>query len=580
MTKRAQKEISLPPPGGIDYHQTAQLSALQVLSLAFSKDSPACFAVDEHDCNSRCSLASSADFPSCFRDFTENFMEHVLQIFEADGAYLEILVPALSKRIRLALGSCRGGEGVDSVFFRGMKEPVIIRNPRRSLRATALEREGWSPKTSSLLLVPIGSKEKAEGRLVLGKSGVRSPFKQRDLEEIRLFVNQLVMVSRTVSTQGLPEEAVNTFSVGLEDGAYVIHRSGRPVSVNAKGMALLGVNGKEEAIRALYRDPAFLNARSKDDVPLSPDQLPLARALRGESFSSVETIIRRPGEMRDAYLSLSGGSLKNKKGEVEKGIVLARDITESKQLERRLRMDLFNREERERARKIFFSHVSHEIKTPLNVIVGYTSLLLAERYGELPEKAKEALSRTQVNAKEMSQMIGDLLSLSKMEAGKTAVSPEEVNLVALLGGVVEDVRLLLEEKPVAVSIKTDPGLPQIKSDRAKLKEILLDLLSNAAKYTSEGSIEIIAKDFPEQRRVRIDVVDTGIGIQEADLSHLFEEFYRVEDSATKTAAGTGLGLAIVKIMVELLQGSVEVKSVYGKGSTFTIFFPYALSPSP
>ncbi len=158
--------------------------------------------------------------------------------------------------------------------------------------------------------------------------------------------------------------------------------------------------------------------------------------------------------------------------------------------------------------------------------------------------------------------------------------PEKIDLIPLLTAVAEDTRILLGEKPVAVSIRTDPGLPQIKSDPAKLKEVLLNLLSNAAKYTSEGSIEISAKDLPEQRRVRIDVVDTGIGIQEKDLSHLFEEFHRVEDPAMKTVPGTGLGLAIVKNMVGLLQGSVEIKSVYGRGSTFTVFFPYALRVSP
>src|SRR5581483_5665580 len=164
--------------------------------------------------------------------------------------------------------------------------------------------------------------------------------------------------------------------------------------------------------------------------------------------------------------------------------------------------------ERERGRKRFFSQISHEMKTPLNVIVGCTSLLLGGHYGELSEEAKEVLSRTKVNAKELSLMIGDLLSLSKIEEGKTAVSPEKVDLAPLLAGIVEDTRILLGEKPIAVSIRTDPGLPRIESDPAKLKEVLWNLLSNAAKYTSEGSIEISAKDLPEQRRVRIDVVDT------------------------------------------------------------------------
>jgi signal transduction histidine kinase len=142
--------------------------------------------------------------------------------------------------------------------------------------------------------------------------------------------------------------------------------------------------------------------------------------------------------------------------------------------------------------------------------------------------------------------------------------------------VVRDVVPLSNEKPIEFILTIEEDLPLIKSDRVKIKEIFLNLFSNAVKYTSEGSIKVFAKNLPEKRQIQIDVVDTGIGIRETDLSHLFEEFHRVDDPASKTVPGTGLGLAIVKMMVALLQGSVQVKSIYGKGSTFTVFLPYTL----
>lgn len=557
MTQQAQK-MKPPPHKGVDYHQAAQLSALRAFSVSFSSASPS----------------------SSFHLFSETFLEYVLQIFEADGAYLEFSLPAPSKKIRRAIGSLRNEEAWRKILFpRAKKFPLVHHGPPRSGKKTA-EQRGWDPKTSSLISTPIRWGNQNFGVLAIGKAGVPSFFRNTDFEELELFTHYLALASKKISLRKTREEAIQEFSENLEDGVYVVDRNGRALVVNPKGRALLGIHHKEEAIRGLYDDPVLLNIRTAGGAIPSPHQLPLARALRGETFSSVEYIIRRPGEKSDVHLSLSGGFLYNKKRKVAEGVLVAREITEFKRRERRLQTDLAEQREREQARTTFLSHVSHELKTPLNVIVGYTALLLEERYGPLPQKAKEALFRTHVNAKELGQMIGDLLTLSKLEATKMVVAVEKVDLGALLRDVLKDARSLSAEKPIKFLLKIDRNLPLIKSDPAKLKEIFLNLFSNAVKYTRKGSIQVLAKNLPEQRRVRVDVVDTGIGIQEADLSHLFEEFHRVEDPEMKHASGTGLGLAIVKNIARLLQGFVEVESVYGKGSTFTIFLPYALRKRP
>lgn len=556
MTQRAQKVK--PPRKGIDYHQAAQISALRAFSVSFSNASPS----------------------SSFRLFAETFLEYVLQIFEADGAYLEFAPPASSEKIRLTIGSLRDEAAWRKILFpRAKKFPLVHQGPPHSGKKTA-EQKGWDPKTSSLISTPIRWGNQNFGALAIGKAGVPSFFSETDLEELALFTHYLPLASKKISLLKTREEAIQEFSENLEDGIYVIDRNGRALVANPKGRALLGIHDKEEAIRGLYDDPVLLNIRTAGGAIPTPHQLPLARALRGETFSSVEYIIRRPGEESDVHLSLSGGFLYGKKREIAEGILVGREITEFKRRERRLQTDLAEQKEREQARTTFLSHVSHELKTPLNVIVGYTGLLLAERYGQLPEKAKEALSRTRVNAKELGQMINDLLTLSKLEATKMVVAVEAVDLGALLRDALKDARSLSAEKPIKFLLKIDRDLPLIKSDPAKLKEIFLNLFSNAVKYTQKGSIQVFAKNLPEQRRVRVDVVDTGIGIQEADLSHIFEEFHRAEDPGMRNIPGTGLGLAIVKNMARLLQGSVEVESVYEKGSTFTIFLPYALRKRP
>lgn len=541
MTQPAQKGPVPPAHRRVDYHQAAQLSALRALSLCFS-GSPS----------------------SYFRRFAETFLEYVLQVFEADGAYLEFSSPSSRERVCLAIGSFQGQEGW---------QKRLSSEGKGSGRIHHLQ-------TSSLLSKPICLEKRLLGMLALRKSKTASFFKECDLEEVEFFTHYFALASKKASVKKTREEAIQAFSENLEDGVYVVDRKGRAVVVNPKGKLLLGVHAIEEAVRGLYDDPILFNIRSGSGARLAPRQLPLARVFRGETFSAVEYLIRRPGEKGDVHLSLSGGFLRNKKGELAEGILLAREITESKHRERRLRSDLARQKERETARKAFLSHVSHELKTPLNVILGYTSLLLAGNYGELPKPAREALSRTSVNAKLLAQMITDLLTLSKMEAMKSVASLEKVDVGAILRDVVKDAGSLAKNRPVKLIMKIDSNLPLIKSDPAKLKEIFLNLFSNAVKYTTKGSIRILAKDLPEKRRVRVDVIDTGVGIQKEDLFRLFEEFHRVDDPATRTISGTGLGLSIVKMMVELLQGSVEVKSVYGKGSTFTVFLPYTLRTQP
>ncbi len=550
MKKPAQKaRLSYPE---VDFHQAAQLSALRALSLSFP------------------SGISSASF----REFSENFLEYVLQIFLADGAYLEFSSQFSSKKLRLAIGSCRATER--KMLFSKVTEQALIPHAQSHFGSEALKRAGWNPNTASLLFTPIHFEDSVHGVLALGKSGTPSFFKQTDIEEIALFTHYLALVSKIVSTKKTREEILQDFSENLEDGVFVIDRNGRPVVVNPKGLKLLGVPDKESAIHAFYDDPVLLDVRSRDNVPLQPRQLPLARVLRGETFSSVECVIRRPTDETDVHLALSGAFLYNKNEKIVEGVLLVREVTEAGHRERRLRKELFDQKEKQEIQTAFFNHVSHELKTPINAIMGYTSLMLKGSYGRLSEKVKGPLLRTHDNAKELTRMINDLLTLAKIEAEKITLSAAPVDLEILVRDMILDSHSLLDGKPVELAVKIDPELPSIRTDPDKLREVFINLFSNAVKYTFKGSIQIIVKNLPEQKRVRVDLVDTGIGIPAEDLPHLFEEFQRGEDPMLKNISGTGLGLSIVKKMTHLLQGSVEVKSVYGRGSTFTVLLPYTL----
>lgn len=543
-----------PSQREINHRQAAQLSALRALARVASSDSP-----------------------SRFQELAEDFLEYVLQIFQADGGSLEISFPSSAEKLRFAIGSCRiGAPGGEKFFWHKMREPTLIQEAARAVGIDSLKKGGWDPKTRSLIYLPIRNLNRTLGTLVLGKSASTSFFTEEDLQELNLFVHYLGLAFEKGLTKENAGEAIRSFAEILDDGIYVIDRNGRMNVVNPKGMALLGITREQEAIRGLYEDPLFLNVHSPDGTPLSADQLPLGRVLRGETLSSAEYVIRRPHQMSDAHLVISGSPLRNEHGVVLQGILVAHEVTESRRQTRSLQKELAEEIEKKQAQTAFFNHISHELKTPLNSIFGYTSLLLKGTYGPIPEKAREAISRAHRSAEDLTQMINDLLTLARTSAQKMTLYVEKVDLGVMLGDISIDMLSLLKDKPVEVFVKIDPSLPLIESDPAKLKEIFVNLFSNATKYTHRGFIQIIAKNIPQEEQIRIEVVDSGIGIPKEDLPYLFEEFRRAEDPAIKAIPGTGLGLAIVKKMADLLQGSVEVKSVYGKGSTFTIFLPYAV----
>jgi len=496
----------------------------------------------------------------------ETLLENVLQIFESDGAYLELECPAFSKKVHLCIGSCKG-DGKIPLLFQPNRS-CLVRKAVQRLGEETIGRRGWDPKTDCFLSVPI-SHAGTVGFVVLGKSNTPLFYNQQDLEELELFGNLLGLISSRWFAGEPPMKAIQRLRLRhllerFEDGVYVIAPQRTIVAVSRRGMDLLGITKKEEALDGLYSDPSYLNVRSLDGFRLSSEQLPLRLILEGKTLSNAEFMFQRRGSPADIYLSVSGGPIRGKKGEVAEGILVARDITQCKMLEK------------ERAKTVFFTYVSHELRTPLNAIVGYTSLLLNGTLGEVSSKVRGAMSRTHENAKILDQLIGDLLLLSKLETDKMDLSIEEVDLGALVRKVIEDARPLLAEKPVEVVMETDAVVPLIRSDPRKIRTVVTNLFSNAIKYTERGSIQARIKNIAKQRRIQIEIADTGIGIRKNDLYGLFNEFYRISNPSVQTVQGSGLGLAIVKKLLIILQGSIQVGSTYRQGSTFTIFLPYRL----
>ncbi|HEY9167652.1 MAG TPA: PAS domain S-box protein [Candidatus Kryptonia bacterium] len=229
-------------------------------------------------------------------------------------------------------------------------------------------------------------------------------------------------------------------------------------------------------------------------------------------------------------------------------------------------------EEASRLKSQFLANMSHELRTPLNSIIGFTNLILTDDLQPPTGEQKEGLEIVLRNAKNLLALINDILDLSKIEAGRITITPEEFNIDAIVNDALTTVEPLVGEKPVKLLSEIDESVTPIFSDSARIKQIVLNLLSNAAKFTDQGHIKVVVK-LLGGNIISLAVEDTGTGIPPAFLEVVFEEFRQVDGSNTRKHGGTGLGLAISRKLSRLLGGDLTVQSEVGKGSTFTLTVP-------
>lgn len=219
----------------------------------------------------------------------------------------------------------------------------------------------------------------------------------------------------------------------------------------------------------------------------------------------------------------------------------------------------------------FIANMNHELRTPLNAVLGYSELLADGLYGKLPTKALQVLSRIQANGKHLLGLINDVLDISKMEAGQLSLSLDDYSVESVVQSVVSATGSLAEAKGIKIKTSVPEGLPVGRGDERRLTQVLLNLVSNAIKFTDSGSVEVGVKAVNGE--FNIVVRDTGPGIAPADQARIFEEFQQVDDSSTRKKGGTGLGLSISRRLIDMHGGRIGLDSTLGKGSTFSIILP-------
>jgi signal transduction histidine kinase/CheY-like chemotaxis protein len=222
----------------------------------------------------------------------------------------------------------------------------------------------------------------------------------------------------------------------------------------------------------------------------------------------------------------------------------------------------------------FLSSMSHELRTPLNAIIGLTEMMVtnAARFGT--EKAAEPLRRVHRAGSHLLGLINQVLDLSKIEAGKLELSPDWVNLTPLINEVVDTARPLAEQNNNRLVVKCQENLGSLTVDPMRLRQILLNLLSNACKFTKQGEVTLLARKLVNEGNwIEFAVSDTGIGMTPEQQAKLFEEFTQADSSTARQYGGTGLGLAITRKLARMMGGDVTLMSEAGKGSTFTVRLP-------
>ena len=227
----------------------------------------------------------------------------------------------------------------------------------------------------------------------------------------------------------------------------------------------------------------------------------------------------------------------------------------------------------------FMTNLSHELRTPLSAIINLSFILTKGRYGEVTLEQQDYLMRIHDSGNLLLQIVNDLLDLAKIEAGQMEIFREPVDLVAIAANVITTVSGLITDKPLELRQEIQPNLPKIYGDGTRLRQVLLNLLGNAIKFTEKGHVTLrIVQD--NDTRIKVSVIDTGIGIKPEDLDKIFEEFKQSQEAFASSQVGTGLGLPISRKFVELHGGRLWGESEYGQGSAFHFTLPVHSSPAP
>ena len=431
--------------------------------------------------------------------------------------------------------------------------------------------------------------------------------READIVKVRERVRRL---AREMGFDATTQIKITTAVSELTRNIYEYARAGAiTLSLAQRGHAAAGLQitarddgpGIEEArLRAIergtYRSPSGLGVgligtrRLMDefDIQSRPGEGTRVSVVKWLPPQEAEEARRRADELRDFLSTDEDDSALEELSRQNRDLVQVLGELEEKreqleQVNRRLAES--NRELNEANSKLrelsamkeeFLALTTHDLRSPLTVISGVINFFTSGRLGELTPEQKNMVEMMERNTQNLIELVNDLLDASKLESGTMRLDATTVELRALIEELREQMQPLAAEKEIALEELVPEDLPQLRADRAKLRRVLVNLVSNALKFTPKGG-RVGVSAAREGSFVRVSVSDTGVGIQPDDLRDIFDKYAQARSRATRSEKGTGLGLYITRQLVELHGGKIEVKSKVGKGSTFSFTIPVAAS---
>jgi PAS domain S-box-containing protein len=404
----------------------------------------------------------------------------------------------------------------------------------------------------------------ADGRVVICAGGVNCLVEGDRVVAVRSIFRDVTQQKIVEGSLELSQANLTALIENTGDAIWSVGRDHRLITYNsAYALEVEALTGREPRVTdPPERVVPFHQIERMRDL--------YNQALAGKRFSELSTE-NVAGQIRTVELFFN--PIQDQKG-TSGVVVFGKDVTPRLRAEEAMRAAKDEAEAANQAKSRFLANMSHELRTPLNSVIGFANVLMKNKGDRLSDKDLNFVGRIVSNGRHLLTLINEVLDLAKIEAGRMDLDLSTVDLGHLVRETTQQIEGQVRGKPVELRTEVPDGLDMVETDAHKLKQVLINLIGNAIKFTAEGSVTVrVRADEAGGRATAIEVVDTGLGIPESRLEAIFEAFQQADSGTSRRFGGTGLGLTISRSMVQLLGGEMRVESEEGKGSVFTIELP-------
>ncbi len=372
------------------------------------------------------------------------------------------------------------------------------------------------------------------------------------------------------------QKELTQYLEAIPEGVIVLNTDKELVYTNQAAQQMLAILPTESNLDLSDLTRRFRLAYADSKEPFQPDDIPISRALKGEIVSTNNMLLETESSSR--IITSQARPLYDREDELIGAISIFRDVTEADQKEQELQRARTIAEQSLQEREIFLANISHDIRTPLNAILGFTELLRPKRMA--PDE-QDYLNGIKLSGDNLLALINELLDISRIESGQLVLEPVPTFTNELIHALETHLSAKACEKDLRYEVHIDPAVPPVLlADPLRLTQILLNISTNAIKFTKNGFVKLNIyperSNHPEQTTVVFCIEDSGVGMDDENLVHIFNRFSRVFSDDLFRSAGTGLGINIAQSLVSLMNGTIEVRSSLGQGTTFTIRIPFVV----